>query len=123
MRNRSTPRSTSTGHTTSRKAAATTSVPSDTFGAAFFAANATAKWPINISPASQQRLLEAFLRRVVAEPDPQQRPVEVLSGDDLAARLAVQGYSRPRAGEPVERDQVAFLRRLDCVHDGGELIQ
>src|SRR5262249_19982059 len=122
MRNRSTPRSTSTGHTTSRKAAANTSVPSDTFGAAFFAANATAKWPMNIS-TSQQCPLQALLRRVLAEPDPEQGAVEVLAGDGLAARAAVQGYSRPRVGKPVERDQVAFLRRLDGVHDGGELVQ
>src|SRR5215472_8807337 len=117
MRNRSTPRSTSTGQTTSRKAAATTKVPSDTFGAAFFAANATAKWPMNISPSSEQRPLQALLRRIVAEPDPQQRPVEVLADDDTAARLAVQHDARPRPRDPVEGDQVALLRGLDRIHD------
>src|SRR5215467_1371170 len=121
MRKRSTPSSTSTGQTTSRNAAATISVPSETFGAAFFAPNATAKWPMNISSSSQQRLLQLLLRGLVAEPDPQQRPVEILAGDDLAARLAVQHDSRSRSRDPVERDQVALLRRLDGIHDGGEL--
>src|SRR5256884_774377 len=47
MRNRSIPSSTSTGHTTSRNAAATTRVPSDALGATFLAAKATAKCPMN----------------------------------------------------------------------------
>src|SRR5262245_59381396 len=121
MRKLSTPSSTITGQTTSRNAAATISVPSETFGATFFAPNATAKWPMNISSSSQQRLLQALLRRIVADPDPQQGPVEVLADDDLAARLAVQHDSRPRSRDPVERYQVALLRRLDGIHDGGEL--
>src|SRR5215467_3662503 len=122
MRKRSMPSSTSTGQTMSRKAAARTSVPSDTLGAAFFAANATAKWPMNtLRSLTQQRLLQALLRRFVAQPDPEQRAVEVLAGDDLASRLAVQHDPRPRSRDPVERDQVALLRRLQRVHDGGEL--
>src|SRR5882762_2822167 len=47
MRKRSTPSSTSTGHTTSRNAAAMTRVPSDALGATFLAAKATAKCPMN----------------------------------------------------------------------------
>src|SRR5438309_11011786 len=60
MRNRSIPSSTSTGHTASTNTAAKTSVPSDTSGAAFLAANATAKWPMNTSiPLPEQRFLKA----------------------------------------------------------------
>src|SRR5689334_18499853 len=115
MRKRSIPSRTSTGQTTSRNAAARTSVPSDAFGAAFFAANATAEWPTNNS-SSEQRLLQAFRRRGPAQPHPEQDAVENLPGDRLAARLAVQHDARPRPGQPVERDQVAFLRRLQRAH-------
>src|SRR5882762_6807547 len=58
MRNRSTPRSTRTGHTASRNTAAKTSVPSDTFGATLLAAKATAKCPMNRS-SSEQGFLQA----------------------------------------------------------------
>src|SRR5262245_38767547 len=100
MRKRSMPISTSTGQTTSRNAAATTSVPSETLGAAFFAANATAKCPMNTSTSSQQSLLQALLRRLLSDPDPQQRAIEILAFDDLAARLAVQDDARSASRKP-----------------------
>src|SRR6267378_7549136 len=119
MRKRSTPRSTKTGQMTSRKAAARTIVPSDALGATFFAANATAKWPMNISsPLSEQRFLETAGHRVVAQPDPQKRAIEIFPGDGFAFRLAVEHYPRAGAGQPVERDHVALLRQLQRAHDG-----
>src|SRR5262245_45879099 len=122
MRKRSIPASTSTGHTTSRNAVARTSVPSDALGATFFAAKATAKWPMNTSSSlPEQRLLEALLRRVVAQPDLEQCAIEILARDGLAPGLAVQHYAGSRSRQPVERDQVPFLRRLQRVHDGDEL--
>src|SRR5882672_6107316 len=105
MRKRSIPRSTRIGHTTSRKAAARTIVPSDALGATFFAANATAKWPMNISsPLSEQRFLETAGHRVVAQPDPQKRAVEILAGDGLALCVAVEHHARAGSRQPVERD-------------------
>src|SRR5260370_35868391 len=81
MRKRSTPRSTSTGHTASRNAAAITRVPSDTLGATFFEAKATAKWPMNISIALPEHgLLEVGVDRFAAEPDLQQRGVKIPPG-------------------------------------------
>src|SRR5882672_5814368 len=104
MLKRSTPSSTRTGQMTSRNAAASTSVPSDTLGATFLAANATAKWPMNISPSlTEQRFFQAARHRVVAEPDPEQRPIEILAGDGLAPGLT---DASPRSGRPVERDDV-----------------
>src|SRR5882724_1133887 len=122
MRKRSTPRSTKTGQMTSRKAAARTIVPSDALGATFFAANATAKWPMNTSfPPSEQGLFQSFFGRIVAEPDSEQRAVEILAGDRLAPGLAVQHDQRAQCGKPVERDHVALFRRTQCGHDGAEL--
>src|SRR6267378_1085915 len=107
MRKRSTPSSTSTGHTTSRNAAAMTRVPSEAFGATFFVAKATAKWPMNISSSlPEQRSFQAARHRVVAEPDPEQRTVEILTCNGLSPRLAVQQDVRSRAGEPVECNDV-----------------
>src|SRR5882724_7085500 len=122
MRKRSIPRSTSTGQTTSRNAAASTNVPSEALGAAFFAANATAKCPMNILFSAEQRFLQASRHRIVAEPDPEQRAVEILAFDGCAPGLAVQDHSRSRAGKPVERDDVAFLRPMQRAHDGDELV-
>src|SRR6267142_217094 len=117
MRKRSTPRSTKTGQMTSRKAAARTIVPSDALGATFFAANATAKWPMNIlSSLSEQRFLEAARYRIVAEPDAQQCAIEILAGDRRALRLAVEEYARSRSGQPVERNHVALFPRAKRVH-------
>src|SRR5712691_4545403 len=62
MRNRSTPRSTSTGHTASRNTAAKTSVPSDALGATFLAAKATAKCPMNTSPPPHRANSGAFVQ-------------------------------------------------------------
>src|SRR5712691_8707328 len=122
MRNRSIPSSTSTGHTASRNTAAKTSVPSDVLGAAFLVANATAKWPMNMSIVlPEQRFLQAAGHRVAAEPDPEQRTVEILPDDGLALRLAVQHDARPGPWQPVERDEIALFRRLQRVHDGDEL--
>src|SRR5712692_2770965 len=124
MRNRSIPSSTSTGHTASRNTAAKTSVPSDVLGAAFLAANATAKWPMNTSTSlPEQRFLQAAGHRAVAEPDPEQRTVKILPDDGLALRLAVQHDTRPGLRQPVERDEIALFRRLQRVHDGDELGQ
>src|SRR3989442_15970800 len=62
MRNRSTPRSTSTGHTASGTPAAKTSVPSDALGATFLAAKATAKCPMNTSPPPHRANSGAFVQ-------------------------------------------------------------
>src|SRR6266508_2254448 len=100
MRNRSIPRSTSTGHTASRNTAAKTSVPSEALGATFFAAKATAKWPTNISsPLAEHGLLEVGVDRFPAEPDLQQRGVKVLPGD------------RRAPGRPVHRDPCSRFRQ------------
>src|SRR5690242_16624415 len=124
MRKRSIPSSTSTGQTTSRNAAAMTRVPSEVLGATFFVANATAKWPMNTSPSlPEQRLFQAARHRIAAQPDPEQRAVEVLADDGLALGLAVEDDARSGSGQPVERDHVALLRGLQRVHDGGKLGQ
>src|SRR5882672_456025 len=122
MRKRSIPSSTKTGQMTSRNAAARTSVPSDTLGAAFLAANATAKWPMNISSSlPEQCFLQADRHRVVPEPDPEQRAVKILAGDRLAPQLAVQHDASPRSRHPVEGDHIALFRRLQGAHDGRKL--
>src|SRR6266849_4893811 len=120
MQNRSIPSSTSTGQTASRNTAAKTSVPSDALGATFLAAKATAKWPMNTSP-SEQGFLQAAGYRVVAEPNPEQRTVEILACDGLSPGLAVQHHARPGAGDPVERDDITLLRRVQRVHGCGQL--
>src|SRR6267142_1070947 len=110
MRKRSTPRSTKTGQMTSRKAAARTIVPSDASGATFFAANATAKWPMNIlSSLSEQRFLEAARYRIVAEPDAQECAIEILAGRRVVADSFVE-----RVGELV-RTQVAHQAHGDAL--------
>src|ERR1044072_9885862 len=58
MRNRSIPKSTSTGHTASRNTAAKTRVPSDALGTTLLAAKATAKCPMNTS-SSEGSFLQA----------------------------------------------------------------
>src|SRR5438094_1088248 len=122
MRNRSIPRSTSTGHTASRNTAAKTSVPSDAWGATLLAAKATAKCPMNTS-SSEQGFLQAAGDQVFAEPDPEQRAVEIFSGDGLALRFTVHHDARPGLRHPVERDDIALFRRPERVHDGDELGQ
>src|SRR5689334_14679743 len=103
MRKRSIPSSTSTGQTTSRNAAAMTRVPSEALGATFFVANATAKWPMNTSSSlPEQRLFQAARHRIVAQPDPEQRAVEVLAGNGLAPGLAIERDMHSGSGEPVE---------------------
>src|SRR6266581_6276531 len=84
MRNRSTPRSTSTGHTASRNTAAKTSVPSDALGATFLAAKATAKCPMNTSPPPHRANSGAFVQ---ARED-ELAVSEVFCGGETAVRRA-----------------------------------
>src|SRR5688572_12883664 len=97
MATRSRPMSRNTGQTKSTSSQAMNSVPSDTFGATGLAASATAKWPMNMLGA-EQRLLQVVLHRLVAQPDPEQRAVEILAGDRRAGRLALDHYLRAFAG-------------------------
>src|SRR5688572_10017910 len=106
------------GHSRSTSSQATNSVPSEVPGASGFAAKATAKWPMNIS-AAEQRLPQVLLDRLLAEPDAQQRAIEILALDGRARRLAVHHEQRLVAG-PVERDDHAGLRLLQLRHDGAE---
>src|SRR5713226_2935438 len=121
MRKRSTPRSTSTGQTASRNAVAITKVPSDTLGATFFEAKATAKWPMNISIALPEHgLFEVGVDRFPAEPDLQQRGVKILPGDRLAAGRAVHRDPGSRLRQEIERDHGLLLRAADFSHDGSQ---
>src|SRR5713226_8363128 len=121
MRKRSTPRSTSTGHTASRNAAAITKVPSDTLGATFFEAKATAKWPMNISVALPEHgLFEVGVDRFPAEPDLQQCGVKILPGNRLAPGRAVHSDPGSRLRQKIERDHRLFVRAPDFSHDGSQ---
>src|SRR5436190_732713 len=95
MRNRSIPRTTSTGHTASRNTAAKTSVPSDALGATFLAAKATAKCPMNTSSSEQ-----GFPHRVNSGAFVQARE------DELAMS------ERFRGGEPAARGTQHHLEEL-----------
>src|SRR5512139_897118 len=117
MRKCSIPRSTSTGQTTSRNAAATTRVPSDTRGATLFEANATAKWPMNNSSPSEHGFLQVGVHRPVAEPDLEQGAVEIFARYRLALRNAVHRDLRPRVGQEIQRDHGLFLRAADLAHE------
>src|SRR5436190_13437371 len=72
--------------------------------------------------AAEERLLQVVLHRLVAEPDAQQRAVEVLAGDRLAHRRAVDREPRGAAG-PVERDGHALLRLLDLGDQVHQLLE
>src|SRR5437899_12796310 len=122
MRNRSIPRSTSTGHTASRNTAAKTSVPSDAWGATLLAAKATAKCPVNTS-SSEQGFLQAAGDRVFDEPDPEQRAGEIFSGDGLARRFTVHPYVLRGLQYSVKRHNSAFTRRLERSHGADYLVQ
>src|SRR4029078_4790430 len=67
--------------------------------------------------AAEQRFLEIVLHRVLAEPDAQQRAVEILAGDRLPARLAVDGHDRAGTRLPVEQHGHPLLRFLELAHD------
>src|SRR5215213_4425570 len=126
MRTVSMPSSTSTGQMRSTSAQAMNRVPSDTEGAARFATKATAKWPINIDSSclarqSQQGFLEILLHRLVAEPDAQQRAVEVLAFDGRPGGFAVDQHLG-RLAVPFERDGHSLLRFLDLGHGARELL-
>src|SRR5438445_634710 len=95
MRKRSTPSNTSTGHTTSRNAAAITSVPSEAFGTTFFVAKATAKWPMNTS-SSEQGFLQAENSGALVQ----------AREDELAMA------ERLRSGEPAVRGTQHHLEEL-----------
>src|SRR5882672_4025838 len=123
MRKRSTPSSTSTGHTTSRNAAAMTRVPSDTLGATFFEAKATAKWPMNTLPSlAEHGFLQGGVDRLLSEPDPEESHEKILPGVRFSPSLAVDGYPRSRLREEIKRDDRLFLRASDLVHGGDESI-
>src|SRR4051812_29504306 len=118
---RSTPANTKSGQTRSTHWQAKKRVPRDTDGAAGLAAKATAKWPMNTDSAAEQRFLEVFLDRLVAEPDAKQGAVEVLALDRPAGGLALEHQLR-RASVPIERDGHAFFHLLDRGHGGADLL-
>src|SRR6266853_2086865 len=135
MRNRSTPTSTSTGHTASRNTAAKTSVPSDALGATFLAAKATAKCPMNTSSSgAQPGTVQTQFARAELDPfvDPHTRhldrkrlygekrqrgqqgfPHRVNSGAFVQAREDELAMSeRFRGGEPAVRGTQHHLEEL-----------
>src|SRR5882762_8761523 len=123
MRKRSTPSSTSTGHTTSRNAAATTRVPSDTLGATFFEAKATAKWPMNtLPPVAEHGFLQVGVDRLLSEPDPEESCEKILPRNRFSPSLAVDGDPRSRLREEIKRDDRFFLRAPDLVHGADQRI-
>src|SRR6266853_2887705 len=121
MRKRSTPSNTSTGHSTSRNAAAITSVPSEAFGATFFVAKATAKWPMNTLPSlTEHGLLQFGVDRSVTQPDLEQSDVEVLPRNRFSPSRAVGAEPRSRLREKIKRDHGPFLCVPDLVYGGDE---
>src|SRR5712691_246299 len=124
MRKRSTPSSTSTGHTTSRNAAAMTRVPSDALGATFFEAKATAKWPMNtLSSLAEHGLLQVGVDRLVAEPDFEQRDEKILPGDELPPARAVDRDTGSRFGPKIQGDDRLLFCAANLVHHREERIE
>src|SRR5256884_3112004 len=95
MRNRSIPKSTSTGHTASRNTAAKTRVPSDALGTTLLAAKATAKCPMNRSSSERSFLQVADSGAFVQARE-----------DELAMA------ERFRSGEPAVRGAQHHLEEL-----------
>src|SRR5262245_19700150 len=85
------------------------------------ATSARQRAALNTLRRPEQRLLQIVLHRLVAEPDAQQRAVEILALDRAAGGLAVDHDLRVLAG-PVERDAHALLRFPRSSQDGAQLL-
>src|SRR5437763_17034545 len=88
MRNRSIPKSTSTGHTASRNTAAKTRVPSDALGTTLLAAKATAKCPMNRSSSERSFLQVADSGAFVQAREDELAMAERFCGGEPAVRGA-----------------------------------
>jgi len=71
---------------------------------------------------AKHAFLEVAVHRLVAQPDPEQRAIEIIACDRLAARLAVHHHARPGLGQEVEQDGIAGLRFAIIVGWNGILL-